>query len=142
MKYVTFLGMAWALFFAVGCKKPSSSQPGSPYAKLIAGSRNFLEQSTLTIGNQPTTVFDTVTLDIQYINDVTLEINSVKLYYSSTGSDSNSIVFTYINAPTSSNPPPYIDAELIYDPKTNYIYYSISDYISAGGSSQTDYRSF
>ncbi len=136
----TLFTVAIFCFAAYGCKK--SSQPESIYTKQVAGTRKFIHISDWEIGaphNPQSVDTDTVTLNIQYVNAGTIEINSTILTYSPGKSTDSTVIFFYTADPSGTGTG--ITAQLYYSPVSNSIYYSVYDFVSSGGQGTDTYQS-
>lgn len=116
-----------------------NEQSGSPYTKQITATwtcRHIAEfQSPPNIPKHDT---DTVALNIQYVNDATVEINSLQLTYSPNSTDSQ-LIFEYS---TPGNTTPHKDATLRCNRFTNTIYYNLYDFVSSGGQTNDTYWTY
>ena len=134
MKHSLFI-LTIICFSFCGCKK--NSQSGSPYTKSMSGTRHYKHNGIFYLNGVPTNTTDTVSLEIQYLNDGTVEINTTILTYNPAKSSDSALVFEHTSSSSDD-----VAATLSYNHFDSSVYYQISVHISAAGETDNSYWSF
>lgn len=136
MKRVLFTSAI--LIAALSSCKKKDVHPGPPDTKQLAGTRSYMHiRSTSIMGNPSSSIADTdtVALNIEYIDDGTINVRSYTLIYNQDQSTDSTCFYSWheTNYQTS--------VFLTYYRLFNRIEFGISNHISAAGSSGEYYQS-
>ena len=134
------------VFIAIcGCKK-NHSRPGVIQTRQIPGNRNYHQKVIVTgyirSGVSDTTwALDDTTFAIQYIDDGTLRVGTIYLYYQKITTDTSGSVFWYYNGPAS--PQGYAHSySLYFNADKNTIQILAGSFSSGGSGGMTVLQSF